>query len=158
VTTLKDLLNETLTNLHGYTADLEQVTGLSSAIGTSDITLPVDDASQITQGLIEIDSELMWVKSVDRNSNQLTIASFGRGFRETSAAAHSQNAMIVNNPRFPRASALLAIQQTLSSVYPGVFQVAADESNTVNPVRISYSVPAACDIIIDVRWQTVGPS
>ena len=156
--TLKDLIDETLTNLHGYTSDLEQMTALSQSITASATSFNVADASQISQGLIEIDSELMWVTNIDRTLNAVTIAPFGRGFRETDPVAHNQNVQITDNPRFPRQSVKMAIQQTLSALYPGVFQILTDETNTVNPVRISYPVPGNCDLILDVRWQTVGPS
>lgn len=156
--TFGDLIDEVLNNLHGHTADLEQLTSLSADITTTDLTLSVDDPSQISRGLIEIDSELLWVKKVDQPNKSLQIAPFGRGFRDTSAAAHTSGSMVMNNPRFPRQSVKLAINRTIASSYPDVFQVLVDATNTVNPSVITYPLPANVDTVLDIQWQSIGPS
>lgn len=153
------LIDQTLTYLHGLTTDLEQVCALSADITNSATSFQVSDATQVTRGLVEIDSELMWVTSVDVSSNTVTIApGFGRGFRETDPASHTQNSMVTNNPRFPRKAVATAIQTTLYAAYPDLFDVKVDETQTTSPVVVSYQVPADCDQILDVQWQAVGPS
>lgn len=156
--TFQNLIDEVLMNLHGHTADLEQLTYLTSAIGTGDLSYNVGDASQVTRGLVEIDSELMWVTGVDQTSNIVNIAPFGRGFRETTAASHLQNSQVMNNPRFPRQHVKNAIQETLFAIYPDIYAINLDETNIVTPVRITYPVNAAADAIRLVQWQTIGPS
>jgi hypothetical protein len=156
--TFGQLIDLVLSNLHGMTSDLEQLTNLTQDIQSTDLSFTVDDASQVTRGLIEIDSELMWVKSVDQQNNIVTLASFGRGFRETTASTHTNGTMVMNNPRFPRLDVSTAIQQTLYAVYPDLFQVKTDESNTVVPIQVAYPLPADCDLIIDVRWKNIGGS
>lgn len=156
--TLRDLIDEVLNTLHGQTQTLEQLTWLTGDITDSDLSLMVDDAEQISRGLIEIDGELMWVASADRPSQTVTIAPFGRGFRDTEPAAHLTNAMVMNNPRFPRQAVMKAIQATLGALYPDVFQILTDESNTANPVVTTYGLPNNCDTVISVDWQTVGPT
>lgn len=156
--TFGNLINEVLSDLHGYSADLEEVTSLSANILTTDLQFNVADATQVTRGLIQIDSELMWVTNVDATNNIVYIAPFGRGFRETTATTHSSGAMVMNNPRFPRQDVATAIQQTLYSVYPDLFQIKSDETNNVVPVQITYPLPADCDVIIEVRWKNIGPS
>lgn len=153
------LIDQTLTYLHGHTADLEEVTSLSADITNSAVSLTVADATQITRGVIEIDSELLWVTSVDSTNNTVNIAAgFGRGFRETDAAAHTSGAMVTNNPRFPRKAVANAIQETLYAVYPDLFVVSTDESQSTSPVVTAYGVPANCDQILSVQWQSIGPS
>lgn len=157
-TTFQEIIDEVLGILHGYTSDLEELTSLTGSITSTATTFIVDDSTQVSRGLIEIDSELLWVKSVDQASNTVTIAPFGRGFRDTDAASHSANAMVMNNPRFPRQSVITAVKQTLLSVYPDIFQVLTDESNTSNPVQRTYSLPNNCDLVVEVQWKTIGPS
>lgn len=156
--TLGQMIDDVLLGLHGYTSDLEQLTSLVNNIGATDSSFQVDDANQITLGIIEIDSEMMWVTKVDRTANLVYVAPFGRGFRSTTAASHTAGTQVMNTPRFPRQTVKNSIQEVLAAIYPGIFQVLTDESNTVNPVLTTYPVPAAADIILDVRWETIGPS
>lgn len=158
MTTLNDLVDEVLSELHGQTSDLEQVTFCTAPVGLTDTTITLDDASQLSRGLIEIDDELLWVTRIDPVNNIAYIAPFGRGYRDTTAATHLTGTMVTNDPRFPRFSVIQKIQQAISEMYPEFFVVGVDESNTVNPVQITYPVPANCDIILSLRWQTVGPS
>ena len=157
-TTLGDLIDETLSELHGQTSDLEQVTFLTQDCATTDLQIYVDDASQLSRGLIEIDDELIWVTKVDTSANVVTLAPFGRGFRDSNITAHTANTMVTNNPRFPRITVTEKIQQALSETYPELYVVSSDESNTTSPVRTSYPLPADCDMILSAAWQTVGPS
>ena len=158
MTTLNDIINDVNTELHGMTANLEQVTFLTADIDTNDLVLNVDDASQLSRGLLEIGDELMWVVHVNQQANTVTIAPFGRGYRSTTAAAHTVNTMITDNPRFPRQTIVQRVQQALSEIYPEIFVVRSDETNTVNPVQLNYPVPADCDIVLSISWATVGPS
>lgn len=157
-TTFEQLIDETLSELHGYTSDLEQVTFLTAPIGPTDTTISVDDAEQISRGLIEIDDELIWVTKVDTNANVVTIAPFGRGYRGTTAASHTANTMITDNPRYPRASIKQKINDTINEIYPEVFAVKTDETNTAIPVVVTYPAPADCDVILQLRCRTIGPS
>lgn len=158
MTTLGDIVNDVLVELHGQTADLEQITFLTVNIGTTDIQYTVDDASQLSRGLVEVDDELMWVTRIDQTNNIVYIAPFGRGYRGTVAASHASGTQIMNNPRFPRGSVVQKIQQTQYEIYPEIFAIMKDESNLTNPVVTTYPVPANCDIIIRARYQTIGPS
>lgn len=158
MTTFADLVDEVSAELHGMTEDLEQATFLTAEIGAADLTLQVDDASQLSRGLIEIGDELLWVTRIDPQNNNVTVAPFGRGYRGSGALTHAKNTAIVDNPRFPRASIKQKIQQTLSEIYPEIFVVKTDESSTVNPVQFAYPVPADCDTIITLGWKTIGPS
>lgn len=155
---LSDLIDDVLRELHGQTADQEQLTWLTQAALATDTSLHVNDASVVSRGLVEVEDEIMWVSAVDRTGNVLTVAPFGRGFRDTTAAAHAQNIAVMDNPRYPRFSVKTAIQKTLSLSYPDVFQVKTDETQTVVPVVTTYQVPADCDVITSIQWQSIGPS
>lgn len=156
--TFGDLIDAVLGNLNGWLADEDQVTSLNGAITDTATTLTVDDATQISAGPIEIDSELLWVTEVDRSTNSVTVAPWGRGYRDTDAAAHTDRAMVVNHPRFPRSTVAKAVQQTLFAVYPDLFQVKVDDSNTANPATVAYALPADCDQVLRVAWSVPGSS
>jgi hypothetical protein len=71
----------------------------------------------------EIDSELMYIWATDVATKTLTVQ---RGFNNTTAAAHTAGAVIIINPRFPRAQILEAVNDELSdlsSPMHGLFQV-----------------------------------
>lgn len=157
-TTLNDLINDVNTELHGLSSNLEQVTYLTEDVGLTDLVLSVNDASQVSRGLLEIDDEILWVSDANRSSNTVTIAPFGRGYRGTTPATHTANTMATDNPRFPRQTIKQRIQQALSEVYPEVFVVKSDVTNTVVPVTTTYPLPADCDNVLSVAFQTVGPS
>lgn len=157
---LSDLVAQVDDELHGNTSDLEQRTTLTQNIGTTDVQFSVTDASQISTGVVQIDQETMWVKTVDRNANVVYLdnSTWARGFRGSTTASHTSGAAVINNPRFPSEAVVRAIQQVNRAIYPSIFQVKMDETQTAKPARISYQVPADCDIVRDVSWRTTGPS
>ena len=73
--------------------------------------------------VFEIDSELMYVWSVDTATLTATVE---RGYSGTTAAAHTSGAIVSYNPRFPQQQLLDALNQDiddLSSPLNGLFQV-----------------------------------
>lgn len=157
-TTYLDLVKAVQATLHSQTADQEEQCALVTAVNSSVLQLTVDDASQISRGLIEIDDELVWVKTVDTTANVLTVSAFGRGYRETTAASHAQNALVINSPRYPRQAIRNAINETLQALYPDVYAVKKSETNTAVATTVTYGLPADVGWIVSVSWQSVGPS
>lgn len=159
-TTYLDLIHEVQGLLHSQTADEEEQTVLTQAVtDTTSTTLTVDDASQISVGLIEIDDELMWVKSVDTSANTVTLLpGAGRGYRETTATTHAVNALVINSPRYPRQVIRNAIFECIQQSYPDLFAVKMSETDTSVSTTLTYGLPADVGWIIDVRWQSVGPT
>ena len=157
--TYKDLVDETLNTLYGVTGVQDQLTSLTQNITTGDLTFTVDDASQITRGLIEVGDELMHVKSADRTSQQVALSgAFARGYRSSVAATHNSGDMVVNEPTFPRSVVKQAIQEVLQAITPTIYAVATDETQTASAAVLTYPVPAAANFILRVEWQSVGPS
>lgn len=139
MTTLDDMINEVQLNLLGYVLDQEQLTTTSGATTSGAASFSVVDASQISPGLIEVDEELMWCSQVDPDANAVYVAV--RGYAGTTPAAHSANAIVRNEPKFPRFSILRAINDTIRSSYPDVFGVGSAQL-VANSVLMSYSLPA----------------
>jgi hypothetical protein len=102
VTTYGDLIADVQQYLYGFGADRDKVTSTVGAIDADDLTFQVADGGQIDRGFVEIDDELLEVKSVDRNSGLVTLHPFGRGVRGTAPAAHMDGSRVTSNPRFSR--------------------------------------------------------
>jgi hypothetical protein len=86
------------------------VTPLTANMGPTDTTFTVDFAFGqsvgITPGVVEIDSELLYVTNVDAATTGLvTLANgFGRGYNGTTAASHTAGAVVTSRPKFPRSN------------------------------------------------------
>lgn len=157
MTTFLDLQDTVLNALHSGTVDQEQRCALTQAIDTDDLTFTVDDAAQLSRGLIEIDSELLWVKSTDAASGTVTLAPFGRGYGTSTAAAHAEDAMVVNTPRYPRAYVQSAIKETLNGLYPELYQVATVEA-AAGAATVTYDLASTAGWVVRVEWEAIGPS
>lgn len=157
---LSDLVNRTRQMLLGFSQQQQQYTALTASALAGDISLTVDDPSQISRGVIEVDGlELMLVKKVNRQGGaaQVSIDAFGRGWAGTTAAAHSIGARIENNPVFPTIRIVEALNDTIRSVYPSLFAVGT-QVITKNAVVFEYSLNAAAEEIISVQNSVIGPT
>lgn len=156
--TFGDLVAEVESFLYGYFTDRDKVTSLTNPINTTDLTLVVDDATQVDAGFIEIDNELVAVKAVNQTANTITVHPWGRGQRGTTAATHAAGARVAVNPRFPRYWIRTEINTSIQNLFPDLFAVATDRTNTLSPVVTTYPLPAAAETVLKVAWQTTGPS
>ena len=157
MTTLNSLVDDVQLDLSGFTYRQDRVTYLLTATTTSDLVLNVASTENIGKSIIEIDDEMMWVDSYDRQANTVTIAPFGRGYNGTTAAAHATNAKVVITPTYPRAAVKRAINDTLNAVYPKVFSVGSTTASFLAS-RTTYPVPATAIQILSMAWQSVGPT
>ena len=157
-TTFADLIEECFSYLLSYGSSRDKVTSLSATLNSTDTTFTVADGRQIDRGFLEMDSELIAVASVDINTGIVMAHPWGRGARGTVAATHATNSMVVASPRFPRSRVKAEILQVVNNLYPELFSVAIDETNTVNAAQVTYPLPADARSIVGVRYQTTGPS
>lgn len=155
--TFLDLQNRVKQLLYGITWDQEQYTYLTNDIGAGDLTFQVNDASQISRGLIEIDSELMNVQTFNLTTNTLTIFPFGRGFYGSTAATHTANTSVINNSKFPKVRVQESINDIINEVYPTLFAVTTSEFPKI-AVQYNYGLPSAVDEVLQVNYQVIGPS
>ena len=156
-TTLNNLVDDVQLDLAGFTYRQDRVTYLTEGISSSGLTLKVASTDNIGKGIIEIDDEMMWVDSYDRQSNTITIAPFGRGYNATTAATHDVNAKITIAPTYPRQAVKRAINDTINSVYPKVFGVSST-APTFLASRTTYPIPSDAIQILSMAWQSVGPT
>lgn len=155
--TFLDLQNRVKSLLYGMTWDQEQYTYLTQALNATDTTFGVADASQVSSGLIEVDSELMNVMSVNQAGNQITVLPGGRGFYGSTAAAHLNQAIIINNAKFPKLRVQDALNDCINEVFPDLFQVKSQEITKL-AVQYEYGMNNDADSVLQVDYEVIGPS
>ncbi len=148
-------------SLLGFTKDQEQYSFVTTAVAATDSTILADPSTlgSVSNGLIQIDDELILISNINRSTSQLTVlaGTNGRGVEGTTAAAHAQNALIVNDPTFPRMAIKQAINDTINGMFPDIFVVKSTTITKSAPV-LEYALPADVVDVIQVHSDTVGPS
>jgi hypothetical protein len=157
VTTYNDIVEEVLINLEGFTLRQDRTTYLTAGIDDNDLSIALASGDNIGKGLLEIDDELIHIDSVDRSDRSAVISPFGRGYRGSTAAAHSADAKVTFAPSFPRLSVKRAINDTIRAVYPSVYGVAST-TFSFNPSVTTYSIPAEAQTVLALSYDTIGPS
>ena len=154
----QDLVNRTKQLVQGFSQNQQQWTYLTGSILTTDTTLSVNDASQISRGTAEVgNSELILVKSIDTTANTITVDPFGRGWQNTTATAWAANTRIENNVTWPAIWIKAAINDAIRSVYPDLWAVGTT-TLTKSSVVYEYALPADAEEVISVQNQLIGPS
>ena len=157
MTTFIDIINETNLALTGYTNRQDQATYLTFPMASDDLSFTVADGTVLTRGLVEIDDELIWVDSFDRNTNTATIPAYGRGFRDTTAQSHTAGTRVTIAPSFPRSVIRRNINLAIDGVYPDLFGTFYTIFNW-QAARTTYVLPNEAIDILGCSWQTIGPS
>jgi hypothetical protein len=157
VATFNDLINQVKSLLYGFTWDQEQYTYITANIGAGDTSFQVNDVTQISRGLIEIDNELMNVQSISPSTQTVTVFPFGRGFYGSTAATHTSGTALINNAKFPMIRCMNAINDLINEVYPRLFVIGSTEFSKI-AVQYNYPLPTVVDQILEVHYQTIGPS
>ena len=158
--TFAQMVDEVRSNLAGYTLRQDRITNLTNpgGINTSELAIKIGNSENLAKGIVEIDDELIWINSFDRQNLTLNaIQGFGRGYGGTTPAPHAQNSMVTLTPTFPRVNVKKAINDTINSLYPKLFAVSSI-TFTFNAAQIAYALPDDARDVLYVSWQTPGPS
>jgi hypothetical protein len=169
VTTLSEMIDETLINLSGYTYQQDRSTHLTAAVTTltspssSPTILSLGSTDSVGKGIIEVGEELMWVDSFDRVANTATIAPYGRGYLGTDASTAALDTKVTISPIFPRYVVKRAINDTIRAM--GTQLLVIDQTTfTYNAAITTYELtdsngdPLDIQNILTMSWQDVGPS
>jgi len=157
MSTFLELIDQVDNALSAFTDDQTRRTYLTQALDASAITFQVDEPTNVTRGLVEVDSELMWVKRVDQASSLVTLIPNGRGYRSTGATAHAINSTILDSPTYPRSQIRWYINEVISNMFPDMYAVKSHEFPMVG-ARSTYGIPAETQWIYRITWETIGPS
>lgn len=157
MSTRKQLVDRIISTLQGPTRDQDERTWTVTPMTDTDLTVRVQEPKLISQGMVEIGSELLWVSRVDNSTGDVTIAPFGRGYQSTTAVEHDANSCVVNSPKVPRSQVTQSIAETIRGVYPDLYVIAQHEFPAV-AARTTYELPADVDQVHSVRTETIGPT
>jgi hypothetical protein len=157
MSTFDQLTDSTLLYLYGFTTLQDQATYLTSQASASALTLNVADATTISRGVLEIGDELIWADNVDTSALTATIPPYGRGYRGTTATTHASGTRVVSSPLFPRHLVKQAINESIRAVFPDLMGLGTS-TFTYLPAVSTFSLPAGALDVIQVSWQSIGPS
>jgi hypothetical protein len=156
--TLSDIIDEVRSSLAGYTLRQDRITYLNNAISSTDLSMTIGSSSNLAKGIIEIDSELIWIDNFSQASSTLNAApGFGRGYQNTNASPHAQYAQVTLSPTFPKVMIQKAINDVINSLYPKLWAVAST-TFTFNASQTTYPLPDDLESILYMSWQTTGSS
>lgn len=161
MSSLANLTDEVLLNLHGFGAAQETVaqvtvgsTSLITGYATATLTSPqITDGSGITPSFIEVQDELMYVadSTFSTSPAQLTCDVL-RGWRGTAQETITSPAQARINPAFPRIAVKRAINDTIAGLYPRLFVIKTTEIDYLAN-RYTYDLPADARNVIAVMAQ-----
>lgn len=156
-TTFGQLIDKVAFNIQSGAAQQETATWINQVGGitSSATSFIVNETNQMGRGLIEIGDELIYVDKVDNLTKTVTVAPWGRGFRGTTAATAANSAKVLIAPVYPRKLIKDAINDTIQASYPELFAVGT-HTFSFNSAVTTYSLPAATEYVLDVKWQTIG--
>jgi hypothetical protein len=160
MSTFAQLVDEVRTNLSGYTLRQDRITYLTNpgGINTTALDIGIGNSENLAKGVIEIDDELIWINTFDKNNLTLNaIPGFGRGYGGTTPSPHAQNSQVTLTPTFPKVNVKKAINDTINAFYPKLFQVSS-VTFTFNAAQITYALPDDARDVLFISWQTPGPS
>ena len=149
MTTLSQMVEDVRAYLRSYTRDQELSTHLTAEASASALQLEVGDASTISRGRIEIDDELLWVDSVDRANNTITIAPYGRGMDGTTAAIHPVNTRIIVQPLYPKQMVKDTINQVIGGLGNQLYAVSTTTVSSSNN-SVEYELPSNTERVLSI--------
>lgn len=161
MTTFDLLVRQVRQQLLGFSMNQESVSELSGSVLSTDTTFTCDAATvtNLSRGLVEIDDELILVKTYDSQSGVVSVMGLtnGRGYEGTTAAAHAAHALVTSNPAFPKARIKEALNQAIRGLYPSLVVFSDTEITKLSP-QVEYALPADVDDVWYVTGQLIGPS
>lgn len=155
--TFRQLQDEVLQLVTGYGLEQPRTLFLAATLTEGATTATVTDASNAEQGLAEVDSELVYIQSVDKVTNVLTFAPDGRGYLGTTAEQHASGTRVTVNPTWSRNRIKAAINDTITGTYPMLFGIDSAQF-TYNPSTTTYELPAVAKRVLAVSADLNGPS
>jgi hypothetical protein len=161
MTTFDQLVQQVRQQLFGFSMNQESVSELAVSMTAGDTSFTCDAATVInlSRGLVEIDDELILVKTYDSTSGIVSVMGLanGRGYSGTTAASHSAHALVTSNPAFPKARIKEAINQTIQCLYPELVVFSSTEITKIAP-QVEYELPSDLSDVWYVTGQLIGPS
>ena len=155
--TFKELVDEVALNLQGFTLRQDRSTHLTAAVTSTATSMTLSSADNVAKGIIQIDDELIWVDSYDKNTGVITIPPYGRGYLGSTKSSHTSGTQVIIKPTYPRNNIKKAINDTVKAIFPTVFSTGTYAFD-YSPAVLTYPLPNDVETVLAVSWQTVGPT
>jgi hypothetical protein len=155
--TFGQMTDEVSRKLAGFTLRQDRQTHLTAAANATATTVTVASAQNISTGIVQIDDELIYVDSYDRNSGVLSIPPYGRGYNGTSPATHASGARVIISPTFPSIDIKGAINETIEATFPDLYTTGT-HTFSYSTAKSTYPLPNEVETVLGVSFQTTGPS
>jgi hypothetical protein len=155
--TFGQMTDEVSRKLAGFTLRQDRQTHLTVAVNATATSITVASATNISTGIIQIDDELIYVDSYDRNTGVLSIPPYGRGYNGTSAATHQNGARVIVSPTFPSVDIKEAINDSIQAVFPDLYSTGT-HTFSYSTAKSTYPLPDEVETVLGVSFQTTGPS
>jgi hypothetical protein len=155
--TFGQMTDEVSRKLAGFTLRQDRQTHLTAAINTTATSITVASATNVSTGVIQIDDELIYVDSYDRNTGVLSIPPYGRGYNGTSASSHAVGARVIVSPTFPSVDIKEAINNSIQAVFPDLYSTGT-HTFSYSTAKSTYPLPDEVETVLGVSFQTTGPS
>jgi hypothetical protein len=155
--TFGQMTDEVSRKLAGFTLRQDRQTHLTAAINTTAASITVASATNVSTGVIQIDDELIYVDSYDRNTGVLSIPPYGRGYNGTSASSHAVGARVIVSPTFPSVDIKEAINNSIQAVFPDLYSTGT-HTFSYSTAKSTYPLPDEVETVLGVSFQTTGPS
>jgi hypothetical protein len=156
MTTFANIVDEVQSYLRSFVRDQELSTHLTADITNVSIVIPVADTSVLSRGRIQIDDEIIWLDSADRQGTTATAPPYGRGMDNSAAAAHTAGTRIVVQPLYPRVMVKSLVNQAITTIGAqlyGVKEVLLDPSTS-----FIYEIPAEVQDVLSVQMTDITAS
>lgn len=156
VPTYAGLVDEVLALFQGYTAAPDQMAVLKTDISATDTTIALTGTDHFpSQCMVEIGDEMIFILESDATLGTLTALPQGRGWRSTTAAAHTAGDTVTISPAIPRTRAKRALNDVILSLYPSLFAIGSTEFIYSSMIQAAWEIPAEAESVLDVRYKDV---
>lgn len=155
--TFATMAEEVSRKLSGFTLRQDRQTHLTSAITATATTIPVDSSINISTGIIQIGSELIYTSGYDRTAKTLSVPPYGRGYNGTQAQSHQSGVRVVISPTFPIVDVKQAINDTILAISKSLY-VTGSTTFSYSPAVSTYPLPSELNDILSVSYQSTGPT
>lgn len=154
---LQELADEVGGLVGGFGQSQQRAAFLSADVDASTLTWQVDATSNLGEGVVEIEDEVVYVQRYNGNDSSLLLSPDGRGYDGSDAAAHAAGTRIRIQPTFPRTAIKRAINTAIGRCFPLVWGTEV-VNLTYTPPTSTYELPEGTTKILGVDYDTYGPT
>lgn len=146
-----DIADEVLAYLRSFTKDQETATWLTGDLTIDALEILVNDTNYVSRGRMQIDDEIIWVDSIDRERKIAVVPPYGRGMDGSPVSAHTRGSQLINNPLYPRHMVKKTINQIITAMGSDLYAVRS-VTRRAKTLGYAYDVPADVRNILSISY------